>query len=88
MGDHRAELKVWFRFHDKVYKHHYAWINWCPDSDDGIDSRVRRFFEHAYQDGMARDQREVEKWHEEQRKEEIEAGERAELARLKAKYDP
>ena len=87
MGDHRAACRIEFEFHGKTYKLNLSWVNWV-DSYNGIDRRVLEFFESSYADGMSR-------WHDAQIEAEEEANaaareaaERAELARLKAKYEP
>lgn len=89
MGDHRADIKIEFNFHGKTYKYD-ADLNWFPDveGDWVIDERVVAFFRHAYEDGMNRYHRMIEKSREGERKAEEERRDKAELARLKAKYEP
>lgn len=65
---------------------HMCWINYTDDGD-GVDRRVTEWFAECWYDAHARWQDEVDAYFAEQRKAETEKAERAELARLKAKYD-
>ena len=83
MGDHRATIKVEFDMHGHKAKQE-MYINW--DYHSGCDRRVVEWFEEQSAAAM-------EKWHAEQYKAneqvravELERTERAELARLEAKY--
>lgn len=86
MGDHRASIKVEFEMHGHAAKHE-MWINWTPDDQTGVDRRVTEWFEAEAQKAM-------DKWWEAEEKAqdreqaEAENRERAELARLKAKFEP
>lgn len=86
MGDHRADVKIEFTFHGETRKLHLDWVNYV-DGGDGIDDRVREFFETAYTDGMTRYHKLAAAAYRDRHKEEIEAREREELAALKAKYE-
>jgi len=86
MGDHRAEVKIEFTFHGETRKLHLNWVNYV-DGGDGIDDRVRGFFEEAYTDGMTRYHELANKAYRERHAQEIEAEERQQLAQLKAKYE-
>lgn len=86
MGDHRASIKIEFEFHGKTYKMD-SWVNYFPDGD-GVDRRVQEFFEKAYNDGMRRYQDELFEADRERREREQEEADRAEYARLKAKFGP
>lgn len=92
MGDHRALIKIEFEFHGKTEEVE-MWINWSPDSD-GIDARIREWFREKAEAGYARYEAMLKKRHKEEKAarpasniNEEEEDERAELARLKAKYD-
>ncbi len=87
MGDHRAEVKVEFTFHGETRKLHLDWVNYV-DGGDGIDDRVRDFFNDAYTDGMSRYHDLVNAEYRKRHAAEIEAEERAQLARLEVKYKP
>jgi len=84
MGDHRASVKIEMEFHGVREKCNMEWINYCPE--DGVsapDKRVREFFEDVYEQGMEKYNRRTEKREEKEFKER----EKAELARLKKKYE-
>lgn len=80
VGDHRADIKIRFEIHGKVYEHEF-WINYWPD-ETGIDVRVQDFFRASWEDALLvyadliaeADQREQERI------------ERAEYARLQSKF--
>lgn len=85
MGDHRADIKIKFWFHNKTYKYD-AWINYSPDSD-GLDNRVVEFFRESYEDGIRRYDELVAKDEEKRNREFVREKELAELKRLKLKYE-
>lgn len=86
MSDHRFYIKVEF----SIYGEDYDWeasLNW--DNHDGvIDSRIIDWFERYYNEARAKwdEQNAIDDRAKEARR--IEQSERAELARLKAKYEP
>lgn len=83
MGDHSADVQVKMTLHGKTYEHHWM-ISW--DIRAGIDRRIVEWFEECSRDALARFQEEMWDAEREERERETEARERAELARLKAKY--
>ncbi len=85
MGDHRASIKVEFKLPNKTYRMNWGSVNYWPD-DNGIDSRVREFFEESWDDYKSWYNDLVTREHREQHKAEIEAQERRQLAELQAKY--
>lgn len=85
MGDHRADIKITFNFHGKDYKLD-SWLNWSPN-DLGIDERIIEFFRKSSEDGYARYARQEAEHFKRERAIEIEKEERAELERLKNKYE-
>ena len=84
MGEHRASIKVEFSMHghtDKVD----LWINWSPD-DNGVDRRITEWVAKQAEKAMDK------WWNQDDRREsrrlaDQEAAERAELQRLKEKYE-
>lgn len=84
MGDHRATVQIKFTIHGKTYEMD-SFINWFDDGS-GVDSRVVDFFRTSWEDAKARYDAEVEQMWARQHAAEIEAGERREYERLKAKY--
>lgn len=86
MGDHRASIKIEMEFHG-VKDSCDMWINYTPTDCCNMDSRVLKFFERIYNQGMAKYDAEVAAYEWERTKEQREAEERSELARLKAKYE-
>jgi len=86
MGDHRAEIKLFFYIHGKTYKRHFEWINYCPNSD-GVDRRIKEWFKECWEDAYRRYQDKMDKVYQEQHKKEIERQERALLKQLKEKYE-
>jgi hypothetical protein len=44
MGDHRATIKIDFKFHGKHYKMN-SWVNY--NGYNGVDERIIEFFENA-----------------------------------------
>lgn len=87
MGDFRADIKIKMESLGKNYKMG-SWINYTPESECyGVDQRIIDFFRNAWDDIKSRHDKKVAKYFEEQHKEEIEKQERAELERLKDKYE-
>jgi hypothetical protein len=82
MGDHRFELKAEFSMHGHEKK-----INWNLNWSDSIPERLAEWVEQQYQEAM-NFWYEAEWTAEDHRNAEIERTERAELDRLKAKYEP
>jgi len=83
MGDSRASIKVEFSIYGETYKLD-SWINWSTGGEvPEVDDRVIEFFRSSYLDARG-------KWDDataEDDAKKAEAAERAELARLKAKYE-
>lgn len=84
MGDHRITLSIKAEFHGKTYEIKEAWWNW---SGPEVDSRVKDFFESMWEDGYSRWLEGIRADQKEQNKAGIEKEERAQLAKLKAKYE-
>lgn len=85
MGDHRCGIKIEFDAHGKVYKTDMN-INYF-DNGDGIDQRVVDWFSECWGDAFSRYNGQIYEAMKEQRKREEEHYERAQLERLKAKYE-
>jgi len=86
MGDHRANIKIEMEFHG-VKDSCDMWVNYSPEGCCGMDQRVIDFFERVYKKGMAKYDRQMAEYEAERNKEAIEHAEKAELERLKAKYE-
>lgn len=94
MGDFRATIRIEVEMFEKTYRFHPetgpfsngAWLNWSPDEDDGIDSRVREFFARMWEDAQQRHAELVHESRREEREREAETRDRAEYERLKAKF--
>jgi hypothetical protein len=88
MTDHKASVKIEFSIYGVTEKMD-AWINWSPDSSDchPIDQRVVDFFRATYEKARAKYDEDVYEAQREERERQTERQERAELARLKSKYD-
>lgn len=84
MGDHRVLITIEFDAHGKTYRQKFN-INYF-DNGDGIDQRVVDFFAESWADALGRYEDQVREHFREQNKAEIEAQERKEFERLKAKY--
>lgn len=84
MGDHRADIKVQFTMHGKTYRMD-SYVNWFDDGT-GVDARVTDFFRDSAADALARYEAAQQADEYERGAAEREANERAELARLQAKY--
>jgi hypothetical protein len=85
MGDHRISLTIKAEFHGKIYEIKDAW--WNYQGHDGVDRRVIDFFERMWDDGYRRWADDVDAYHQQQKAKETEETERAELIRLKLKYE-
>lgn len=86
MGDHRFTITIKMSFHDANGEIIDGWFNW-DGGRDGIDSRIVSLIERVRDQGFAQYDRNMEKYWAERNKDKIEAQERADLIRLKAKYE-
>lgn len=86
MGDHRADIEIKFRIHGKLYQQKWC-INYWPDLVTGVDYRVADWFNSCWRDALARYETEIAEANAEADARRLEQSERAELARLKEKYD-
>lgn len=86
MGDHRASIKIEMEFHG-VKDSCDLWINYSPDEYGCMDQRVVEFFKSVYDRGIVKYQEDLNRYFRDRRRKETEASERAELARLKEKYE-
>ena len=86
MGDHRAEIHVTFKIHGKTYRLDLDWVNYFVE-DDGIDYRVVNFFRQSWDDALGRYREKIHSAEKEADAKRLEATERAELSRLRAKYE-
>ena len=84
MGDHRASIKLEMDAHGLHFKKTMS-INWSPD-EDGCDRRIIEWFSECWQKARAKYDREMWDADRERRERDVETSERAELARLTAKY--
>ena len=82
MGDFRADITVSMDLVGREYAQSWN-INWTPADCCGVDRRVAEFFQAAYEDAYGRWRESID----EHESSEIEKRERAELQRLKAKYE-
>ena len=85
MGDHRVTIRIIWEMHGHKADSGEMWCNGTPS--EALPSMARDWLERQHDISMRRFFDEQDKWEEEQRKPQIEAEERAELARLKAKYE-
>ena len=85
MGDHRFTITIKMEFHGVKEEMVDAWLNW-DGGRDGIDSRIVRLIEDCRDRGFAKFDDDMAKYWAEQNQAKIEETERAELARLQAKY--
>lgn len=87
MGDFRASIKIEFSMCG-IERKCDMWINWSPEDGPGtLDRRVTEFFEEASLAGYAKFHEELSKADEENQARRKEEADRAEYARLKAKYE-
>jgi len=84
MSDSRFHLKIDFEIYGKKFDWN-ASLNYY-DRGDGMDERIFNWFVCAYEEAYASYQEEIYSVEERSRKK-IEDAERAELARLKDKYE-
>lgn len=85
MGDSRFHLKAEF----EIYGEKFEWdasLNWCADSGE-IDERIRDWFLSCYDSAYEKYQDQIYEADRERREKAEEVSERAELERLKAKYE-
>lgn len=87
MGNHRPKITADFEMHGHKAHFDFGWCNWSPNGD-GVDQRVIDWFREQAEIAMNRWRADVEAYHAERDKEEIEKSERDHLAKLKAKYEP
>lgn len=87
MGDHRASIRITAKFHGKTYDSNDWWINYSPSGDCGCDERVCQFFKKMWEEGHAAYEKSLADYWSEKDKEQTEKNEKAELERLKAKYE-
>ena len=86
MGDHRFSFKAEFEFHGIKDTIDLGWHNW-DGGTSAIDSRILRFIESVRDRGFAKYETDLARYFDEQNKSKTEESERAELARLKLKYE-
>ena len=86
MGDHRANIKIEITFHG-VKDSVDMWINYFPEGCCNVDRRVTEFIEKVYLKGMKKWDEQQASYFEERDKADKERAERAELDRLKHKYE-
>jgi hypothetical protein len=86
MGDHRAGIKIKMEFHG-IKDDTDMWINYSPHSCCNMDERVIEFFNSVYERGMVKYNELMAKAFAKDNKEKIEQEEKAELKRLKKKYE-
>lgn len=85
MGDARATVKIEFSIYGEEYKQEW-WINWFPE-DGMCDRRIIEWFEACYSKAQEKyDDAMYESQCAEQERQN-EASERAQLVKLKAKYE-
>lgn len=84
MGDHRVSFVATFESHG-IKRTCDMWINW-PAEYDAVDDRVIDFVRGAWNEAFAKYEEERDRYFAEARAKDAEKEERAELARLKAKY--
>jgi hypothetical protein len=88
MTDHKASIKIEFTIYGETAKMD-SWINWSPHDSQcfPIDQRVIDFFDTAYDKARRGYDERLHEAERESLDREKEREERAELARLKAKYE-
>jgi hypothetical protein len=85
MGDHRASVKIEFEMHGHSAKCD-LWVNWF-DNGCGIDQRIVDWFGEQSGIAIEKYRDELEAFYASREKATTEEAEKAELARLKAKYE-
>ena len=87
MTDFKASVKIEFSIFGVTDKAD-MWINWWPDGEcQDVDDRVIEFFRKVYRKGYAEYREGVAEYLAKANADDLEKAERAELARLQAKYD-
>jgi hypothetical protein len=86
MGDHRPKIPADFEMHGHKAHFDFGWCNWSPDND-GVDRRVVDWFREQAAIAIAKWAEEVAADKFERNRREFEDRERAELVRLKGKYE-
>jgi hypothetical protein len=86
MGDHRPKITADFEMHGHKAHYDYGWCNWS-DNGDGIDQRIVDWFREQVEIAMNKYHERVHESQREQRQRDDEQRDRAEFARLKAKFD-
>lgn len=88
MTDHKASIKIEFTIYGEMGKMD-SWINWSPHDSAcfPIDQRVIDFFEAHYEKARSGYDERIMDSERAQRQEATERDERAQLARLKEKYE-
>lgn len=85
--DSRATIIISFDIYDKKFKTEFD-INYSPSSGNcGIDYRIEDWFDRCYQEAFAEYQASLNKLRAKQDQADREKRERAQLARLKEKYE-
>jgi hypothetical protein len=85
MSDSRFHLKVEFSIYGRDFKWNPS-LNWYG-GDERIDSRIIDWFESCYAEAYAEYREGIQDDLEREERQRIEAEERAQLAKLKAKYE-
>lgn len=85
MGDSRASVKIEFSIYGKDFKYDGS-INWSPYNEYGVDTRIVEWFEECHRVARAHYDEQIYEAQAEKRNLAEENAEKAELARLKAKY--
>lgn len=83
--DSRFTLKGTFSIYGKSFPMDMS-LNWSPRRSDDIDHRITEFIQDAYNEAHACHMDAMDDERGKREREEIEAKERAEFERLKAKY--
>ncbi len=85
MGDARASVKIEFSIYGEEFKQEW-WINWFPE-DGMCDRRITEWFEACYSKAREKYDDELYESQRAERDRIEEATERAQLEKLKAKYE-
>jgi hypothetical protein len=86
MGDHRIAFSIKAEFHGVKREYPDCWLNWSDSICGGVPDQVVEFFRELHERGMEAYEERVAQYNAEQNASRIEREERAELARLRAKY--
>ena len=84
--DSRCNLKIEFSIYGEDFKWESS-INYTPDDDSGVDSRVADWFKECYRKARYKYEEEMYEAQRAERERKTEAEEREQLARLKEKYE-